>query len=73
MAGSNSTALVGCVVTSAAGRVGSSYAVRLSGPEAVSGTVEHSGDGLFTAEYTGPVAGEYELEVKEQQNARRCR
>lgn len=59
----NATAVVGCVVTSVAGRVGSSYAARLSGPEAVSGTVEHSGDGLFTAQYTGPIAGEYELEV----------
>lgn len=55
---------VGCEVTSVAGRVGSSYAARLSGPESVSGTVEHTGDGIFAAHYVGPVAGEYELEVR---------
>lgn len=54
---------MGCLVTSAAGRVGSSYAARLSGPEAVSGVVEYTSDGLFEAEYIGPVAGDYELEV----------
>ena len=54
---------MGCLVASAAGRVGSSYAARLSGPEAVSGIVEYTADGLFEAEYIGPVAGEYELEV----------
>ncbi|CAM9773581.1 unnamed protein product, partial [Ectocarpus sp. 13 AM-2016] len=57
--------VVGCVMTSAAGRVGSSYTASLSGPEVVSGTVEHTSDGLFSAEYIGPVAGEYELEVSE--------
>lgn len=56
--------VVGCLTTSAAGRVGSSYAARLTGPETVSGTVEHTGAGLFAAEYVGPVAGEYELEVR---------
>lgn len=55
---------VGCEVTSVAGRIGSSYAARLTGPEAVSGTVEPAGGGLFAAEYVGPVAGEYELEVR---------
>lgn len=69
---STGTAVVGCVATSAAGRVGSSYAARLSGPDAVSGTVEHTGDGIFTAEYVGPVAGEYELEVSQRQTVQ-CR
>lgn len=55
---------IGCVVASVAGRVGSSYAARLSGPESVSGTVEHNGDGVFSAEYIGPIAGAYELEVR---------
>lgn len=56
--------VVGCEVTSAAGRIGSSYSAHLTGPDAVSGTVEHAGSGLFAAEYVGPVAGEYELEVR---------
>lgn len=59
-----SSAVVGCLTTSVAGRIGSSYAARLTGPETVSGTVEHTGAGLFAAEYIGPVAGEYELEVR---------
>lgn len=58
-----SNAEVSCFVTSAAGRVGSSYAARLSGPEAVSGVVEYTNNGLFEAEYIGPLAGDYELEV----------
>lgn len=55
---------VGCEVVSVAGRVGSCYTVRLSGPDSTSGTVEHTGDGIFKAEYLGPAAGEYELEVR---------
>lgn len=60
----NATAAIGCSVASVAGRVGSSYAVRLEGPEFVSGTIDHSGDGIFAAEYVGPVAGVYDLQVK---------
>ncbi|CAM9800578.1 unnamed protein product [Ectocarpus sp. 6 AP-2014] len=60
-----SASVVGCVVTSAAGRVGSSYTASLSGPEVVGTSVEHTSDGLYSAEYIGPVAGEYELEVSE--------
>lgn len=59
----NTTHSVGCLVASVAGRVGSSYAVRLEGPQSVSGTVTHVGDGLFTAEYSGPMGGTYELQV----------
>lgn len=57
------TDAVGCEVVSVAGRVGACYTARLSGPESTSGTVEHTGDGIFKAEYLGPAAGEYELEV----------
>lgn len=60
----NSTEAIGCSLASVAGRVGSSYAVRLEGPESVSGTIDHSGDGIFAAEYVGPIAGVYELQVK---------
>lgn len=61
---SSATAAVGCEVVSVAGRVGACYTARLSGPQSTSGTVEHTGDGLFKAEYVGPAAGEYELKVR---------
>lgn len=61
---SSTLGILGCEVNSVAGRVGSSYSTRLSGPETVSGTVVYSGGGLFTAEYIGPIAGDYELEVR---------
>lgn len=60
----SASSAVGCAVTAIAGRVGSSFAARLSGPESVTGTVEYMGDGMFTAEYVGPTAGVYELEVR---------
>lgn len=60
----SATAAVGCEVVSVAGRVGACYTARLSGPQSTSGTVEHMGDGIFKAEYVGPSAGEYELEVR---------
>lgn len=65
---STTTEAVGCEVVSVAGRVGACYTARLSGPESTSGTVEHTGDGIFKAEYVGPAAGEYELEVRECTN-----
>lgn len=61
----NTTRAVGCSVASVAGRVGSSYVVRLEGPQSISGTVEYDGDGLFTVDYVGPVAGVYELHVSD--------
>lgn len=59
----DSSDAVGCAVASVAGRVGSSYAVQLEGPESVRGTIEYTGDGLFAAEYVAPAVGEYELQV----------
>lgn len=56
--------IVECEVTSVAGRVGPSYYIQLSGPELVSGTVVHIGDGIFEAKYVGPIAGVYNLEVR---------
>lgn len=53
-----------CEVTSVAGRVGPSYYIQLSGPESVSGTVTYVGNGIFKAEYVGPIAGVYNLEVR---------
>lgn len=67
----STTEAVGCAVASVAGRVGSSYAARLEGPESVSGTVKHAGDGTFTAEYVGPIAGVYELQVGSQRHTTR--
>lgn len=46
-----------------AGRVGSSYIAYLEGPESAGVTIEHSGDGIFAAEYVGPMAGVYDLQV----------
>ena len=64
--------VIGCVVNSVAGRLGSSYIVRLSGPESQSGTTMHVGNGMFEAEYVGPVAGLYELEVSLKVSVHLC-
>lgn len=59
-----STGVVGCSVPSVAGRIGSTFSIGLDGPESADGTVQYLGDGIFSAEYLGPIAGTYELEVR---------
>lgn len=51
-------------MTSVAGRIGPSYYIELSGPESVHGAVNYVGNGVFKAEYVGPIAGVYKLEVR---------
>lgn len=55
---------VECEMTSVAGRIGPSYYIELSGPESVHGAVNYVGNGVFKAEYVGPIAGVYKLEVR---------
>ncbi|GMH48108.1 hypothetical protein TL16_g00218 [Triparma laevis f. inornata] len=58
------SAVSGTTATSQAGRQGENFVVKLSGEDTASGAVSHKSNGVYTAIYNSPKAGDYSMAVE---------